>query len=63
MLKVFDMLGREVATMVDGVKEAGYYTATFSGEKLASGVYIMRLVAHSEEGKTFVQTEKMLLMK
>jgi hypothetical protein len=62
-LKVYDVLGREVATLVDGVKEAGSYSATFDGGKLASGVYIMRLVAHSEEGKSFVQTKKMLLMK
>jgi tetratricopeptide (TPR) repeat protein len=62
-LRVYDMLGREVATLVDGVKEAGSYSATFDGEKLASGVYIIRLVARSEEGKPFVQTEKMLLTK
>jgi hypothetical protein len=62
-LKVYDMLGREVATLVDGIKEVGSYSATFDGEKLASGVYIMRFVARSEEGKDFVQTKKMVLMK
>lgn len=62
-LKVYDMLGREVATLVDGVKEVGSYSATFDGEKLASGVYIMRLVARSADGKDFVQTNKMMLMK
>jgi hypothetical protein len=62
-LKVYDMLGREVATLVDGVKEIGSYSATFDGARLASGVYIMRLVASSQEGKSFVQTKKMVLMK
>jgi hypothetical protein len=62
-LKVYDMLGREVATLVDEVKGVGSYSATFNGEKLASGVYIMRLVAWFEEGKSFVQTKKMLLTK
>lgn len=62
-LKVYDILGREVVTLVDGVKEAGFYSATFDGGRLASGVYIMRLFAHSEEGKSFVQTKKMLMLK
>jgi hypothetical protein len=57
------MLGREVATLVDGEKEVGSYSATFDGERLSSGVYIMRLVAQSEEGKSFTQTKKMVLMK
>jgi hypothetical protein len=62
-IKVYDMLGREVATLVDGVKEVGYYSATFDCAKLASGVYIMRLVASSQEGKSFVQTKKILMLK
>jgi len=68
MLKVYDMLGREVATLVDEMKESGFYTIVFHAEKLASGMYIARLTAQSEEGKpqggkSFVQTKKMLLMK
>lgn len=63
-LKVYDMLGREVATLTDGIKDAGYYSATFDGARLASGVYIMRLTATPEDGaKPFVQVKKMLLMK
>jgi hypothetical protein len=62
-LKVYDMLGREVATMVDEMKETGSYSATFDGARLASGVYIMRLTAQSEEGKSIVQTKKMLMLK
>lgn len=43
LLKVYDLLGREVATMVDGVLPAGTHTAQFSAPGLASGMYIFRL--------------------
>jgi hypothetical protein len=67
-LKIYDILGREVATLVDAGKEAGSYNVTFNaGEKLTSGVYIARLVAQSygkyQENKTFVQAKKILLVK
>jgi parallel beta-helix repeat protein len=63
-LKVYDLLGREVARLVDGVKEAGYYTATFDGSRLASGIYFTRFVVQPEnETRPFVQVKKMLLMK
>jgi Secretion system C-terminal sorting domain len=58
LLKVYDMLGREVATLVDGVKEVGFYSATFDGARLASGVYISRLTAGN-----YTKTMKMVLMK
>jgi hypothetical protein len=63
MLKVYDMLGREVATLVDEMKKAGAYSATFDGARLASGTYIVRITAESEEGKSFTQTKKMMLLK
>jgi len=63
MLKVYDILGHEVAMLVDGVKKVGSYSATFDGERFTSGIYIIRLIARSEEGKSFVQTKKMLLLK
>jgi hypothetical protein len=62
-MKVYDVLGREVVTLVDGVKEMGSYTATFDGGRLASGVYIIRLIAQSEEGKSFVKVRKLVLTK
>jgi hypothetical protein len=63
-LKVYDMLGREVSTLVDGMKEAGYYSASFNGSKFASGVYFTRFVVTPLDGnKPFVQVKKMLLMK
>lgn len=57
-LKVYDMLGREVATLADGMQEAGAYTVPFNADRLSSGVYLYRLDA----GGTAL-TRKMLLMK
>jgi hypothetical protein len=57
-LKIFDVLGREVATLVNKSEEAGYKSVTFDANKLPSGVYFYRL-----QTDTFVQTNKMLLMK
>jgi hypothetical protein len=44
-LKVYDMLGREVATLVNGVRDAGTYDEVFDASKLSSGVYIYKLTA------------------
>jgi hypothetical protein len=57
------MFGHEVAALVDGVKEVGSYSVTFDGGKLASGVYIMRLIAKSDEGKSFVKVRKLMMLK
>ncbi len=57
-LKVYDVLGREVATLVNEVKEPGTYTVEFNASSLASGVYFYRLTAGS-----YVATQKMILMR
>ena len=57
-LRVYNLLGMEVATLVEGEQAAGNYTATFEGAKLASGVYFYRLQAG-----TMLLTRKMVLMK
>ncbi len=57
-LKVYDLLGREVATLADGVERPGNYVVHFDGSKLASGVYFYRLVAGRH-----VITRKMVLVK
>lgn len=57
-LKIFDMIGREVYSLVDDNKRAGSYEVPFDGTKLASGVYIYRLSAGS-----FTETRKMVLLK
>ena len=57
-LKVYDVLGREVATLVNENKPAGNYTAQFNASKLVSGVYFYRI-----DTDNFVQTKKMVLIK
>ncbi len=57
-LKIFDVLGKEIITLVDGYKEAGSYHAVFDASQLPSGVYIYRLEAGS-----FVESKKMILAK
>jgi hypothetical protein len=57
-LRVFSLLGQEVATLVDGVVGAGWHTASFSGTDLTSGMYFCRLEA---DGKQL--TQKMVLVK
>ncbi len=57
-LKVYDLLGREVATLVDEYKTAGVYNIEFNAENLASGVYIYQL-----KSGEFLSARKMILMK
>ena len=57
-LKVYDILGNEVATLVDEYKSAGTYEVEFNAAKYTSGVYFYRLHAGS-----FVETKKMILLK
>jgi len=58
MLKVYDVLGNEVATLVNEEKPQGVYTIEFEGSKLTSGVYFYKLRAG-----TYIETKKMLLIK
>jgi len=64
-IKVFDMLGREVALLVNGEKEPGTYTTEFATTGLASGTYIYRMQVYPTEGgaSEFVQTKKMVILK
>ncbi len=57
-LKVYDVLGNEVVTLVNEVKEAGIYEVEFNASNLPSGVYMYKL-----ESGSYVQTKKMLLLK
>ncbi len=63
-LAVYDMLGREVAGLVDASQFAGEHSAMFNASGLASGVYIYKLEAAPLNGKNgFTQIKKMILVK
>jgi len=57
-INIYDMLGREVLKLVDGVKAPGIYTITWNAADLPSGVYLYRLQA-----KSFTTTKKVVLIK
>ncbi|MDY0083504.1 MAG: T9SS type A sorting domain-containing protein, partial [Ignavibacteriaceae bacterium] len=57
-LKVYDLLGTEIATLVQEEKNRGVYSVDFEGFGMSSGVYFYRLQADE-----FVQTKKMLYLK
>jgi hypothetical protein len=57
-LKVFNILGEEVATLVDGVEEAGFRSAQLDAGNLASGVYFYRL-----RSTDFIETRKLMVLK
>ncbi|MBI1931025.1 MAG: CotH kinase family protein [Ignavibacteriales bacterium] len=57
-LKVFDLLGREVITLVNQKQKSGIYKVEFDASKLSSGVYLYQLKSGS-----FLQTKKMILLK
>ncbi len=57
-LKIYDILGREVKTLVNETKTAGYYEVHFNADNFASGVYFYRLKAGD-----FIKTNKMIFLK
>ena len=65
-LKVYNLFGQEVATLVEGMQNAGYKTARWNASDVSSGVYFYRLRAgapSSSSGQVFLETKKLLLMK
>jgi hypothetical protein len=63
-LIVYDVLGREVTTLVRGTLDAGYHTATWNASSVASGVYFARLTVTNEYGRiAFNKVTKLLLLK
>ena len=58
ILKIYDLLGREVRTLVNEEQPTGEYTVTFNAGSLASGLYFYTLRAGN-----FTQTKKMMLLK
>lgn len=61
-IKLYDITGSEVYTLLNETREADYYTVEFDGSNIASGVYFYRIVAQGE-GQNFTKTMKMVLVK
>ena len=65
-LKVFDILGKEILTLVNEKQNAGSHSVNFDGRNLPSGVYFYKIVAEgngqSANGR-FLATRKMMLLK
>jgi hypothetical protein len=57
-LKVYNILGVEIATLVNEIKQAGSYSVKFSTSKLSTGIYLYTLTSGS-----FTQTKKMIVLK
>ncbi|MDP2207807.1 MAG: T9SS type A sorting domain-containing protein [Bacteroidota bacterium] len=71
-LKVFDVLGREVVTLVDEMKEAGYHQVEIDarlngvdgqGTNYSSGIYFYQITAKDERSKTTTARKKMMFLK
>jgi hypothetical protein len=58
VLKIFDILGNEIETLVDEEKPAGEYKVEFNGTSLTSGIYFYQLKAGN-----YIETNKMILLK
>lgn len=63
-LKVFDLLGREVSTLVNEDRPAGYHDAKWNAANVASGVYFYRMEAKPlDGGQGFQQVKKLMVVK
>jgi len=58
ILKIYDIFGREVKTLISDYKQTGTYEVSFDGRGLASGIYFYQL-----KSDTFLETKKMILIK
>ena len=69
-IKIYDVLGREISTLVNEVKTPGIYSSVWngddnSGNKVSSGIYFYRIQAVPAGGRSnnFIETKKMILLK
>lgn len=62
-LKVYNLIGEEVAELLNGQMNAGRQEAEFNASNLNSGIYIYKLEAVGEDGSTFISSKKMTLIK
>lgn len=63
IIKIFNLLGQEVKTLVNGIQNKGKYEVQFDGKDLASGMYIYVIEANTFSGNHFRDVKKMVLVK
>jgi hypothetical protein len=63
-IKIYDLLGRELMSLVNEFKKAGSYTVTFDAANYPSGVYYYKITTGSHSGAgSFIQVRKMVLIR
>jgi hypothetical protein len=62
-LKVYDVIGREIVSLVNEQQEPGYYQKIFNASQLASGMYIYQLIAIDQQNSKHIFKKKMMLLK
>lgn len=62
-VKIFNLLGQEVATLVNNNLEAGYHIINFNASNMISGMYFYRIQANGIDGSNYTDVKKMLLVK
>ncbi|MEO8515056.1 MAG: FlgD immunoglobulin-like domain containing protein, partial [Ignavibacteria bacterium] len=62
-VKIFNLLGQEVKTLVNGIQNKGKYEVQFDGKDLASGMYVYVIEANTFSGNHFRDVKKMVLVK
>jgi hypothetical protein len=62
-LKIFNMLGQEVASLVDGDRLAGYHQEVWDATRCSSGVYVYQVIASDDHGTKQVARKRMMLLK
>jgi len=62
-LKVYNLLGQQLATLIDEDQMAGFHETTWNASSMASGTYIYRLVTKDQTGKDVVAQKRMVVVK
>ena len=62
-LKVYDVIGREIAVLVNEQQDPGYYQKTYNASRYASGIYFYQLIANDEQDHRHIFRKKMVLLR
>ena len=62
-IKIFDVLGNEIETIVNQQLQPGTYVADWNASNYPSGIYFYQLIVNSEQLTVFKETKKMMLVK